>query len=242
MNEWKTYKQTLYKQIYISLLQNIIFTNLPWAQRTSVADWLLKPLILVLNCMTHEYQKFKLIDIQGDQLYLSVYFWYLGKKWLFHCPRVPQRTLDKSIFTRYQNNMAMFIWSGFFCTFLEQRRGGAKYLLGGGVRFRSSPLWKMPRYAPGSSVYKWYGEQCTLTYHFHLYIYSLENIVRKKGFNPTPSQNDTFLYTFFFLPIISNKVEFYFRDVAALTAKNKKIRRKRGRKIKEKKRGGRVTT
>ena len=54
----------------------------------------------------HNIGSFKLTllySIQVDQLYMAVCFWYLLKS-------VP-RTVT-SLFTRYQNNMAMFIWSG----------------------------------------------------------------------------------------------------------------------------------
>ena len=36
------------------------------------------------------------------------------KKWLVQCTRVQKHTLDKSLFTRYQKNTAMFNWSPFF--------------------------------------------------------------------------------------------------------------------------------
>ena len=48
--------------------------------------------------------------IQGEQLNIAVFFWYLGKS-DFVCKRVQQRTPDKSRFTRYLKNTATFNWS-----------------------------------------------------------------------------------------------------------------------------------
>ena len=47
--------------------------------------------------------------LHSDQLYKVACFWYLVQ-----CTRVQYHTLDKSIFTTYQKNTALFIWSG--CT------------------------------------------------------------------------------------------------------------------------------
>ena len=52
----------------------------------------------------------RLQQVQGYQLYMAVYFWFPCKKWFVHSSRVQYRTLEKSLFTRYQNNTAMFIW------------------------------------------------------------------------------------------------------------------------------------
>ena len=44
---------------------------------------------------------------------MGVWFWYLVQSYLsdVQCTRVQKRTLDKSIFTCYQKNTAMFNWS-----------------------------------------------------------------------------------------------------------------------------------
>ena len=51
-------------------------------------------------------------DLQGHQLYMAVYFWYLVKGNLSGT-LLYNRVHYMSIFTRYQKNTAMFIWSGF---------------------------------------------------------------------------------------------------------------------------------
>ena len=51
-----------------------------------------------------------LINMKGGNLNMGVLFWYLEKNYLssVDCRRVHFRTLDLSLFTRYQNNKAMF--------------------------------------------------------------------------------------------------------------------------------------
>ena len=51
-------------------------------------------------------------NIQGDQLKMAVFFWYLEKGDLPSVHMYVQwRTLDESLYTRYQKNTAMFNWS-----------------------------------------------------------------------------------------------------------------------------------
>ena len=52
-------------------------------------------------------------QVQGDQLYMAVLFWYLVKRDLSsvrHCTVA----YTSALLARYQNNTVMFIWSG--CT------------------------------------------------------------------------------------------------------------------------------
>ena len=56
------------------------------------------------------------IYVQGDQLNMAVFLWYLEKSDLSSVRVYP--TLDKSLFTRNQKNTAMLIWSG--CTIMKQ--------------------------------------------------------------------------------------------------------------------------
>ena len=49
-------------------------------------------------------------QVQGHQLYLAVFFWYLVKR-IVQCTRVLLRSLDKPLFTRHQNDTAMLNWS-----------------------------------------------------------------------------------------------------------------------------------
>ena len=51
--------------------------------------------------------------IQGDQLYMSVCFWYLVKSdcRVCACTACSIHCTSKSLFTRFENNTAIFIWS-----------------------------------------------------------------------------------------------------------------------------------
>ena len=50
--------------------------------------------------------------IQGDQLNMAAFFWYLVKSYLsMQCTLLFTFSLDKSLFTRYQKKTAMFNWS-----------------------------------------------------------------------------------------------------------------------------------
>ena len=52
------------------------------------------------------------LTVQGDQLNMDVFFWYLGENGLSTVHVYVQwRILNKSLFTRYQKNTAMFSWS-----------------------------------------------------------------------------------------------------------------------------------
>ena len=48
-------------------------------------------------------------QVQGDQVYMAVFFWYLVKP-LVQCTRVLLRSLDKSLFTRHQNDTAIRVY------------------------------------------------------------------------------------------------------------------------------------
>ena len=53
---------------------------------------------------------FIMVQIQGDQRKMAVFFWYLVKR--VTCPAsVPTEHVQKSLYTRYQKNTAMFNWS-----------------------------------------------------------------------------------------------------------------------------------
>ena len=59
-------------------------------------------------------------EVQGDQLNMAVFFWFLFKKWLVQCTLLYTCTLNKSLLIRYQKNKAMFNWSP--CTWSPHRR------------------------------------------------------------------------------------------------------------------------
>ena len=46
------------------------------------------------------------VHVQGNQLYMAVYFWYILKRYL-SIATVKGCKLEKSLFTRYQNNTAI---------------------------------------------------------------------------------------------------------------------------------------
>ena len=48
--------------------------------------------------------------LQGDQLNMAVFSLYIGKSDLLSV-HIQRRTLDESLYTRYQNNIAMLNWS-----------------------------------------------------------------------------------------------------------------------------------
>ena len=48
--------------------------------------------------------------VKGDQLNMAVFFWYPEKSDLSNVQRVKKRTLEKSLFTRYQKKTPMFNW------------------------------------------------------------------------------------------------------------------------------------